>query len=399
MRSRSPLVIMFLTIFIDLMGFGIIIPILPNLSVQLTGEKSSLAVAGVYALMNFLFSPFWGTMSDRYGRRPIILISIVLTALGNLLFGFVTTFWLLIVQRALSGIGSANISAASAYIADISTPENRAKNMGLIGAAFGLGFIFGPAIGGFLAKHYGILGIGVFSAALGVINFGLAYFLLPESLTEKNIHAPLSFRPVTMLFRGLQVNIVRELFTLNFIFTVAFSMMQITAALFWEEHYAMDESNRGLLFGFTGLSTAIVQGLLVGRLNKRFGERKLLYIGLLLMTAGLITMPLVPRSLLPVHLAALALIALANGCFTPSVFSLLSHTVAKHEQGKYMGLNQSAASLARVIGPALGGFAYALDYHAPYFAGALLCLLSVWLVWDLTKNKLLRPAEDNPGKV
>ncbi|HYG16042.1 MAG TPA: MFS transporter, partial [Bacteroidia bacterium] len=207
MRNRSPLVVMFLTIFIDLMGFGIIIPILPNLSVQLTGEKSSLAVAGVYALMNFLFSPFWGTMSDRYGRRPIILVSILLTAAGNLLFGFVTTFWLLIVQRALSGIGSANISAASAYIADISTPENRAKNMGLIGAAFGLGFIFGPAIGGFLAKHYGILGIGVFSAGLGVINFGLAYFLLPESLQEKRPEAPLTFRPVTMLFRSLQVNI------------------------------------------------------------------------------------------------------------------------------------------------------------------------------------------------
>ncbi|HYG14572.1 MAG TPA: MFS transporter, partial [Bacteroidia bacterium] len=179
---------------------------------------------------------------------------------------------------------------------------------------------------------------------------------------------------------------------LNFIFTVAFSMMQITAALFWEEHYAMDESNRGLLFGFTGLSTAIVQGLLVGKLNKRFGERKLLYIGLLLMATGLIIMPLVPRSLLPVHLVALALIALANGCFTPSIFSLLSHTVARHEQGKYMGLNQSAASLARVIGPALGGFTYAINYHAPYFAGALLCLLSIWLVRDLTRNKLRSPA-------
>ncbi|MGV3596870.1 MAG: MFS transporter [Bacteroidota bacterium] len=389
-NSRSPLAIMFLTIFIDLMGFGIIIPVLPNLSVELTGSKSSLAVAGVYALMNFIFAPFWGTLSDRFGRRPIILISILLTAAANFLFGFVTAFWILILQRALAGIGSANISAANAYVADISTPENRTKNMALVGAAFGLGFIFGPAIGGYLGKHYGVFGIGAFSAALSVVNFVMAYFLLPESLAEKNHTARFELKPVTQLISALKVPVIRELLTLNFVFTLAFSMMQITAAVLWKGMYGLDESQIGYVFSFIGLSSALVQGVLVGKMNKRFGERKLLYAGLILMAIGLIAMPIVPPSHFYLELAALALIALANGCITPSVLGLLSKTASKAEQGKMLGLNQSAGSLARVFGPAVGGIAYDLNFHAPYFSGALICLSTLYLVYNLMQNNALK---------
>src|SRR5690606_7309938 len=147
---------------------------------------NALAIAAIYAATNFLFSPFWGTLSDRYGRRPIILISILITALANLSFALVGSLAMLMVQRALAGMGSANISAANAYIADISEPKDRAKNMGMVGAAFGLGFIFGPLIGGYLKTHYGIVGVGLVSGGLSFFNLILAYFQLKESLPNRN---------------------------------------------------------------------------------------------------------------------------------------------------------------------------------------------------------------------
>jgi len=150
MKHGASILVVWLTVFIDLLGFSIIIPILPDLAVTLGGSKTALAVAALYALMNFLFSPFWGTLSDRYGRRPIILVSVLITAASQFLFGFVGSLAMLALQRSLAGIGSANISAANAYIADISTKENRTKNMGLIGAAFGMGFIIGPVVGGYV---------------------------------------------------------------------------------------------------------------------------------------------------------------------------------------------------------------------------------------------------------
>lgn len=388
MRARSPLAIMFLTIFIDLMGFGIIIPILPNLSVDLTGSKSSIAVAGVYALFNFIFAPFWGTLSDRYGRRPIILISILLTAGANLLFGFVTTFWILIFQRALAGIGSANISAANAYIADISTPEDRTKNMGLVGAAFGLGFVFGPVIGGVLHNYYGILGIGVFSALLSVINFVLAYFLLPESLTEKNTTAKFQLKPVTQLIEALRITIVRELISLNFLFTLAFSMMYVTASVLWRDLYKLTDLQNSYMFTFIGIASAVVQGLLVGPMNKKYGERKLLYAGLVLGGVGLVAMPFIPTSLFWLQLVALTFTALANGCINPSILGLVSNAVGRSEQGKMLGINQSASALGRVFGPLFGGFLYAFNFHAPYLIGGLLCALGIYVVYDLVQRKL-----------
>jgi MFS family permease len=368
------------------MGFGIIIPILPNLSVDLTGSNSSLAVAGVYALFNFIFAPFWGSLSDKYGRRPIILISILLTAGANFFFGFITAFWMLIVQRCLSGIGSANISAANAYMADISTPENRTKNMGLVGAAFGLGFVFGPFFGGIVHHNFGLMGIGIFSAGLSLLNFTMAYFLLPESLKEKQKEIKFELKPVTQLIKALRMNLVKQLLGLNFVFTLAFSMMYVTAAVLWEDHYGLNGLQRGYVFSFIGIASAIVQGLLVGKLNKYFGERKLLYAGLLLGATGLIMMPIIPQNMFWMQLIALTFIALANGCITPSILGLLSNCVSDKEQGKMLGINQSAGALARVFGPAFGGVLYDLNFHAPYVAGSLICIISLFFVFDLVKK-------------
>jgi len=384
---RSPLAVLFFTIFIDLMGFGIIIPILPNLAVDLTGMKASLAVAGVYALFSFIFAPLWGSLSDKYGRRPIILVSILLMAASNLFFGFITAFWMLIVQRALSGAGSANISAANAYIADISTPENRTKNMGLVGAAFGLGFVFGPFFGGLVYHNFGLIGIGVFSGGVSILNFVMAYFLLPESLKEKQQYIKFEFKPVTQLAKALKVNVVKQLLSLNFVFTLAFSMMYVTAAVLWEDRYGLNGLERGYVFSFIGIVSAIVQGLLVGKMNKRFGERKLLYAGLVFGAVGLGAMPFIPTDMFWIQLVALTFTAFANGCITPSILGLLSNFVSAKEQGKMLGLNQSAGALARVFGPALGGILYDLNFHVPYIAGGIVCLASVYIVYDLVKKK------------
>lgn len=379
MQKRFPLLVIFLTVFIDLLGFGIIIPILPTLAVDLYGSENALAVAALYSVMNFVFAPFWGALSDRFGRRPIILISILITAGANLFFGFITTFWMLLIQRSLSGIGSANISAANAYIADISDAKNRAKNMGLVGAAFGLGFIFGPTIGGYFKTHFGLFGVGMVSGGLSILNLLLALFFLPESIKEKNKELKLDLDPITPILKAMKDPLIKRLFGLNVLFITAFSLMQITAAVLWEQHYHLNEKEIGYVFSFIGLSSAFVQGVLVGALSKRFDPKVLILMGLVLMSLALIIMPFMSN--IYWELIPLALLALGNGCITPSILTLLSMAAEPREQGKIMGLNQSFGSLGRVAGPVLGGFLYQLHYTIPYLAGAFISLLCLSFIW------------------
>ena len=388
--KKSPLTVLFVTIFIDLLGFGLIIPILPTFSKELgaTDFETGL-LASAYSLMTFLFAPLWGTLSDRIGRRPVILFSITITGLAYLLFAHSNTLLLVLLSRILAGIGSANISAAQAYIADITTPENRAKNMGMIGAAFGLGFIFGPPVGGFLKGSYGIDMVGYVAASFSLINLIMAYFSLPESLKEKNKLKKFTFRPIGNLVRELKKPIISELFTINFIFIASFSMMQMTGALLWREQYGLDVKQIGYMFMYIGILGAIVQGGLVGKLNKTFGEKKLLVFGNVFMALGLILLPYAPKEFfILVNMIALACIAIANGCLSPSITSLLSQVADKKEQGQVLGLNQSFGSLARVVGPAIGGLLYGLNFHSPYIMGAFLMVIGLLLSNVLVNQKL-----------
>lgn len=388
--KKSPLAVLFVTIFIDLLGFGLIIPILPTFSKELGATNLQVGLlAGSYSLMTFIFAPLWGTLSDRIGRRPVILFSITITGLAYLLFAHSTTLLIILLSRVLAGIGSANISAAQAYIADITTPENRAKNMGMIGAAFGLGFIFGPPVGGFLKGNYGIDMVGYVAASLCVINLVMAYFSLPESLKEKNKLKKFTFRPVGDTMRELKKPVISELFTINFIFIAAFSMMQMTAALLWKEQYGLDVKEIGYMFMYIGILSAIVQGGLVGKLNKKFGERKLLIIGNVFMAIGLVMLPFAPKDFfLLVDMIGLACVAMANGCLTPSITSLLSQVADKNEQGRVLGMNQSFGSLARVVGPVVGGLLFGLNYHSPYIMGAFLMVIALVVANVLVNQKL-----------
>lgn len=374
-----------------MLGFGVIIPILPIFTKELGAQDYQIGlIAMIYPIMNFFFAPLWGTLSDRHGRRPIILVSVFITALAYLVFAQVNMLSILFLSRLLSGIGSANISVAQAYITDVTTPQERTKTLGLLGAAFGIGFIIGPTLGGFL-KSISSPGqvdwVGYVLASMSFLNFGIAYFLLPESMKNKRIDAPFNFRVVTGIATELKKPSIRELLLINFIFIAAFMLMNMACSLMWKEVDGLSDKQVGYVFAFTGLATAIVQGLLVGRMVKWFGEKKMLAYGTFFMIAGMLMLPLVGESyFIPLELVGLTFIALANGCLTPSITSLISKYSDPKDIGQVLGVNQSFGSVARAAGMGISGFLYGINFHVPFFAGALLMTLCFWLANAFSKT-------------
>ncbi len=393
--------ILFLTIFIDLLGFGIIIPILPNLAKTMAaaspiGINPDIAVglvAAVFSIIQFLFAPLFGALSDRVGRRPIILGSILVNALGYVLFGFAGSFLVLLLARVVSGFGSANISAAQAYIADITDAKDRAKKMGIIGAAFGLGFVFGPPLGGWLfsagnhTEYGGMIFVGLFTAALCLINFILAFVLLPESNTSMG---GVKRKPKDT-FKGMvqawSIEIVGELLLINFIYISAFSMMQINAAVLWKEHYYLSPKAIGNIFGVIGVFSAIVQGGLIGFFQKKIGLNRMLLWGCPIAGLGLTIIPMPTLEwFYPVQIFAIFLLAIGNGLLMPSINSMVSLHSPADAQGKMLGILQSMGSLARTVGPLASGFLYASYFRLPYIAGGTLMMVTFLLALILVRK-------------
>lgn len=390
--KKSPLFVLFITIFIDMLGFGIIIPILPIFSKELGAADYQVGlIAMIFPIMNFLFAPLWGTLSDRHGRRPIMLISIFITAIAYFVFSQVTMLWILFFSRLLSGVGSANISVAQAYITDVTSPAERTKSLGFLGAAFGIGFIMGPPLGGWL-KSISTSGtvdwVGYVACGMCVVNLVMAYFLLPESLKEKKINLPFNFKVVTGIIIELKKPMVGQLLWINFIFITAFMLMQISCSLMWKEITLLDEKQIGYVFAFIGVATAVVQGLLVGRMVKAFGETKMLTYGIIFMAVGLAILPLTGKTLfVPVQFIGLALIAMANGCLTPSITSLLSKFANQNEVGHVLGVSQSFGSVARAVGMGLSGFLYSSQFAVPFVVGVVLMLTCFWFTEKLKTQK------------
>ncbi len=382
---KSPLVVLFMTILIDMLGFGLVIPILPIFSKELGAQDFQVGlIAMIYPIMNFLFAPLWGTLSDRYGRRPIMLVSILITAVAYFVFSQSTVLWILFISRMLSGIGSANISVAQAYISDVTSPEERTKSLGFLGAAFGIGFIMGPPLGGWL-KSISAAGtvawVGYVACAMCMLNAAMAYFLLPESLKHKRKNQAFNFRVVTGIAAELKKPMVGQLLWINFIFIAAFMLMQISCSLMWKEITMLNEKEIGYVFAYIGVTTAIVQGLLVGKMVRASGEIKMLSYGVVLMALGLAILPLTGRVFFfPFQYVGLALIALANGCLTPSITSMLSKFAKPNEVGQVLGVNQSFGSVARAVGMGLSGVLYSLQFAVPFVAGVMLMLGCFWFV-------------------
>ncbi len=386
MKSK-PLLILFLTIFIDLLGFGIIIPILPTYSKELGASDFMVSVVGfIFPMVQFLFSPLMGSISDRFGRKPIIAGSLLVNIVGYGLFAHAATIPLLFVARLLNGIGSANLGAAQAYISDITPPEKRAKSFGLIGAAFGLGFIFGPPLGGILKENYGIEMVGYVLVALCIINLVVVTFILPESLKEKDHSIKVKLNPLNGIGRAFKMPQTRSIISMNFILVVAFALMQLASALLWTERYGLNQKEIGYVFMFIGVMTAIFQGSAVGIASKKLGEEKMLIIGSISLGLGLAILATPPQEwFYPVELFSMTLLAFGNSMLMPAVTALVSKYSSQKEQGIMLGINQSVASLGRAVGFIFSATLYGYIYHLPFTLGAF--LMAIVLVMALVFNK------------
>lgn len=363
--NRSPLLLIFLTIFIDLVGFGIVIPVLPlyaeGTQFNATPREIGFLLAS-YSAMQLIFSPILGGLSDKYGRKPILFFSLIGTSIGFLITGLAGSLLMLFVGRILDGITGGNISTAQAYIADITKPEERAKGMGLVGAAFGLGFVFGPFIGGVLSQF----GTGVpffFAAGLSFVDAVAVLFLLPETVTKDHpARHSAAENIISRMSQALKKQQLSVLLLINFLLITAFSIMTATFALFTEYRFGYDAAHNGYLFAYIGVISVVIQGGLFGKLAKLFGETKLLISGALILTVSLIALPLTAPKTggLTGLLINLFFTSLGNSLIVPSITSLASKSVGAAEQGVALGATQSSASLARAVGPIIGGL---LLYH------------------------------------
>jgi MFS transporter, DHA1 family, tetracycline resistance protein len=370
----SPLVIIFITVFIDLVGFGIIIPLLPFYAESFGANAFTIGLLGTsFSLMQFVFSPVWGRWSDKIGRKPIILVGLLGSCISYVAMALAGSLVLLFVARIIGGIAGANVATAQAYIADITTPEDRAQGMGLMGTAFGLGFIFGPAIGGLLSRVSPETPMW-FAAALCLGNFVAAWFLLPESrrvtASTKALGRMAAFR------HAMNKPTLLLVLALYFIVTLAFSAFEATFALFSEARFGYTAASIGFLFAFIGTVLAIVQGVLVGRVVKRVGERTLIPLAILLISISIGMLPFVWS--VPALLVALFFLAVGMGFNSPSLSSMVSKLSDADDQGGTLGLASSLASLGRVVGPASGGYLYdAYGMTTPYVSSAALMFFAV----------------------
>ncbi len=389
---RSPLAVVYLTVFLDLLGFSIILPLLPFYAEHYgaTGVWVG-ALLSAYSAVQFVSAPILGRISDRTGRRPVLLASLAGSAGSLALTGAAHSLWLLLAGRALAGLFGGSISTGQAYVADVTRPADRAKYMGLLGACIGLGFVFGPAIGAGLSP----LGFGAaafFAAGLAALNFGFAWFKLPESRRAAPSPAPPPWRwgkgfrrviaradaaestrslPQTVgggLGRGPLGRYLAATFLTNF----AFVGLEATFALFSQKQWGLDAAGFGLVFTYIGVIVIVVQGGLIGRLHGRHGERGLAAAGAALLAAMLLVLTVTPNVAL--GLLVLTGLGLGQGLVSPMLSTLISHAAGADEQGGTLGLGQSFAAAARGIGPIAAGGLYDVTRSLPYLAGALLAL-------------------------
>lgn len=382
MRKAS-LGTIFLTVFLDLLGFGLVVPYLPGVArAQGASDLTATLLGAAYSLMQLLFVPFWGHLSDRTGRRPILVWSIAASAMGMLFLANATALWMLFVARIWSGIATSNLAVAQAYIADVTRPEDRAKGMGVIGSSIGLGFILGPVIGGLLEAISPFSRVGALpalgAAALSAINLTLALIYLPESLKleDRGKHVrPASPFNAARFRTALRFAGVAPALAVNFVVVLSFSGLEQTFRLFTEDAFQMSFHETGLVLGFVGVVLVLVQGGLLRHLARLASERILVRAGILIQSAGFLCVSLSPtfgRFALVGLYGAMGVIAFGSGLTNPSLSAFVSKCSDGGHQGVVLGVLQSAGAFARVCGPVTGGLLYqTVGHRAPYVAAAI----------------------------
>jgi MFS transporter, DHA1 family, tetracycline resistance protein len=391
---------LFVVSVIDILGFGILIPLVPYMGVRFNAPPAWITpIMGAYSLCQLIAAPFWGRLSDRYGRRPILMTSLAGACVSYLILGFAGNIWWLLVSRMLGGFMAGNISAAFAYASDVSEPQKRAASLGLIGAAIGIGFTVGPAIGGVLAGNdvhtANFMRPALVSACLSVFAIFLVAFMLPESHTaEHRAQRPTGPRigPVQLL---LERPLLRLIAGATLLVIIAQSMLDSILGIWALNEFGYGPRTVGLLLFCIASLAVLMQGGLVRVLVPRLGEPKLATIGVLTFVVGLLIVSESPGFALTV--TGLALCGIGVGAFTPSNSALASKQSDTHERGVVMGTYQSASSLARVIGPFASGPLYGLlGSKAPFLAGACVALPAAWLIWRVGQRLRLSPPRSLP---
>ena len=394
-KKRSPLFIIFTTVLVDLIGFGMVIPLIGLYGRHYGASGFKLAIlGGIYSCMQFFFAPFWGRISDRIGRRPILLLSLAGSTLSYVIFGLAPNYFWLLMGRAFGGIFAANISTAQAYIADVTTPADRAKGMGLLGAAFGIGFTLGPPLGGIASAKLGLAAPGLIAAGVCGLNFILACFRLPESLPMELRRSKKNTAPRSLRWAELSQSFKKgELgfFLLSFFcVTFAFSTMEQTFSLLFQNKFNLDTQEAGLKTGMvlmvSGILGALIQGGLIRKLVPRWGEHRLLIAGLFFNTLAMIIFPYGPTY--AIYFFLTIPLSLGSALINPSLSALISKSALANEQGSTLGLSQGLGSLARATGPFCGLLTFAIQPEIPYFIASVISgalLLSSFVLFKQKK--------------
>ncbi|MFA7228474.1 MAG: MFS transporter [Melioribacteraceae bacterium] len=394
-KNKASLGIIFLTVFIDLMGFGILIPILPTFASKELGisDFGIGIIVAVFSLMQFVFNPMLGQLSDRIGRRPVILVTQLITVASYIIFAFSNSFEILFISRMLAGLGGSNIGVAQAYIADITSREERAKGMGMIGAAFGLGFVFGPGIGAVLAK-YGYHMAGLASAFFTLSAFVFAYFRLPESLKEKKNNVKIRIKIFDYNLAKSVMSNPSINFLIILLFFIIFSIANIygTFAILGFKYYHFNDQQIGILFVITGLVGASIQAGFIRSLSRKLNDKTIVLVGIFFMIIGLGLLPY-GGNFIGVAII-ISIMSVGTGILQPIIPSMISKYSSENQQGAVLGFSQSISAFARVLGPLWGGFAYdAFGYQYPFLTGAFFTFMTFTVVLFLFKPVRMETVE------
>ena len=393
LSNRKALAVLFLAVFIDLLGFGIIIPVLPYWNTALNGTNTTYSVIlSIYSLMQFIFAPIWGRISDKHGRRPIILTGISGSIISFLLLSFTSSVAMLIISRALQGMfTAATLPTAQAFISDTTTGEDRAKGFGLIGAAFGLGFAIGPGVGGglfALTNQYSTL--AYFAGGMSVLNLITGFFLLPETLRSKQKDNHDQVETTTSrkdAFRYIFANkeVLAIILTFSML-TLAFATYTATLLPYGIARFGLTEENSSIVLLIVGIISIITQGIILRFLTKKFSNSTLMVVGFLIMTTGIIVFSQVNSLLFMIFVSGP--ISIGSSIGNPTNQALLSQRAPMDKQGGILGINQGMSALMRVIAPLLGIALLDVNLGLPYyFAAALLLGVTIFFVVFVKKRE------------